>query len=463
MSEAPSDPQNEAQTPPPRPRASLRGRGWQILRGEAPPEAYQMAALPQGADAPPNHVTDQIALDWVAAPESAKLQASPAPAGAEMLSASEIEPPLLEDEPAPEEWDSDTTLRLEALPGIETLTPSPRIDPHAYVPHAAVQELIPSEPEELPALAAAEGAEDEPTLRVMPAPPEAAPEDAGIVIRPQDARIDAARLIPPGSEPLPDGFSPDLDRMTPPDPELLTRLVTDDKLERLWGDIELLQSELSERVQGNQARLDVYQRNLLQASTLLLNDRAHYDDVRAMLYRIRVQLAHDDQVRQSIRRYKPQILIYLALAALLWLILMALEPLFSRFAADVLGLSAIGFLYHATLFGMLGAILSAYFALNKHTVHDLDFDPTHLSWYLTSPLIGLAMGLLTALLFGAIALSIVGGEAMQRAGGLSAYPFLLWIACFLAGFNQDTLMSMFRRLFSLLRGRTDAEDEIEAG
>ncbi len=181
---------------------------------------------------------------------------------------------------------------------------------------------------------------------------------------------------------------------------------------------------------GDRERTDLYQQELLKASALLLQSRANYDEVRAIVLRVRADLARDAQVAQDVARYKPQIIRYLVLMFVLWLILMALEPLFRQFANSV-GLNALSLIYHPSLLGMLGAIVNGYFTLNRHAIRLRDFDPAHVSWYLMNPLVGLVMGLLMALLFGAGIVSTLSAGVLTTEGELlNQYPFLLWVLCF---------------------------------
>jgi len=110
---------------------------------------------------------------------------------------------------------------------------------------------------------------------------------------------------------------------------------------------------------------------------------------------------------------------------------------------------------------VLGAILNAYFTLNKHTVRLYDFDPIHLSWYMMNPVIGGVMGLLMTLAFGAGIVSTVGLGALEQVQPevVGQYPFLLWVLCVLAGYNQNVVLRLLARL---VRGTAKEEDEASA-
>jgi hypothetical protein len=278
-----------------------------------------------------------------------------------------------------------------------------------------------------------------------------------ILVRAQDTRIDVDRLAPAVSErpTARDLFGEE--RSVEPDTELLDRLVTDERLEELWDDLHALQAEVAEKVRGDRIPTDTYQQELLQASSLLLQSRANYDDVRAILYRVRADLAREAKVQQDIQRYRPQILIYLGFAFVLWVVLMALEPLFRQLMTDVIGLETLSLIYHPALFGMLGGIVNAYFMLNKHAIQQQDFDAGHMSWYLVNPVVGLIMGLLMTLIFSAGIVSTMGVGTLEPGGPMfGQYPFLLWVLCFLAGYNQNVVLRLLNQFFGLV---DKADDE----
>jgi hypothetical protein len=441
-----------------RARASLQGKGWEILRGEALPPGSPPAVTDDSDAAPaPGASPDDTAMNWVAAPELSKLQGR-APAAADLPVAS---PPPADSALPVEKRPAET----EAIPRIEAFAMNAS-GQRGYAPSGDLDALTPVAPEELgqPPADSDPLPSGEPEdgggigLRIVDEVPPL--EADGAVIRPQDVRIDAGRLTPVSGNRRPDAsdlFS--RERETLPADDLLQKFVTDERLEQLWTDLETLQQDLVDKVQGDRTLMDTYQKELLQASALLLQDRANYDDVRAILYRIRTDLARDEKVRRDITKYKPQILWFLVFAFLLWMVLMALEPLFSRFMADVIGLRSLSMIYHPTLFGMLGAIVNAYFTLNKHAIQLRDFDPAHMSWYLMNPIIGLIMGLLMTLVFGTGIVSTIGVGVLEQSQSdmLGQYPFLLWVLCFLAGYNQNVVLRLLQRTFNMLRGESEQQ------
>lgn len=446
-----------------RKRASLRGKGWQILRGALRPdngldeEELEAAAKPEveRAGAVSEKPVGSDALqDMMGAPEFTKLRdmAMPSPGNEfdniddmdQEFGLGALESGMLDQDAQFEDYDG------EARPPVEaTISAAPRVA-EPYQPKGEVDELIPVEPEFLLAdeLFEAFVPEDDAQLAASEVNESLVAADELI----SATSLDSVKPDRPSAEDL---FREAKDHE--PDGVLLGRFVTDARLEKLWNDIEQLQEEVIEKVQGDRELTDTYQRELLQASALLIENRANYDDAKAIFYRVRADLAREEKIRVDIRKYKPAILIFLTLALILWGVLMGLEPLFGEFLASI-GMGPVSVMYHPTLFGMLGAIVYAYFTFHKHAIQQRDFDPVHLSWYLMNPIIGIVMGLLMTLVFGAGIVSTIGVGLVDQGQGqmMGQYPFLLWVLCFLAGYNQNVVLRLMTRAFSLMRG-SDAE------
>lgn len=444
--------QNPPKDPQAASRASVVGKGWEILRGDTPSERY-LANLPMAEDdieapllaeteasastpAAMGAAPERVVLQQPAAPEFAKLNrpATPTPVPRTQHRAAG-EAAL----PTPSSVEYEATPRIEsALKGVPPVEVS-------YEARDAVRLLTPELPEDLGA-----SISDVITLEVLPEEFEVADGEVEALLE-----LDPVPTGPVESTPRPDAS--DLfadDQAAPPADDLLDRFVTDERLDTLWAEIEALQNELAESTEGNRQRFDVYQKELLQAYTLLLQNRANYDDVRAIVYRIKGETAQDRQIAQDIQKYKPRLLVYFVVMLVVWGVLMLLEPRFTSMVVDVLGLEALGLIYHPTLFGMLGALVNGYFNLNKYTVQERNFDPAHLSWYLMNPLIGAVMGLLMTLVFGTGIVSTIGISVFEQSqtAVVGQYPFLLWVLCFLAGYNQNIVLNLLSRTFNMLRG-----------
>lgn len=391
----------------PKPRASVLGKGWEILRGTQPPqddvsgsEDPLLEASALSADTSPTQ-TPAIRL---AGPEYAKLHASPR---AEMAATS-TESVAASGEAQSGPAQSDSVVEYEAVPAAEAARPWRPVT-LLYVTRPEVAALVPRAPEEL-------GDEAE------------------------EAWADASEAAPLAAQAAPIRASSG--------PDVLARFVTDERLESLLQDIHATQDALAGTTLTDAETIDAFQLDLKRASGLAIRDLASYEEARAILAQVRTGLAVQERVQADIARYKPQIVIYLLLILGLWLVLMALEPLFRQFMSETLGLETLAFVYHPALFGMLGGLVNACFNLTPRLMVARGFQASQVSWYLMSPVLGLVSGLLAALLFGVAVISTVSIGVLEstQTPVMGQYPFLLWVVCFLAGYGHETILGLLSRI-----------------
>ena len=231
-------------------------------------------------------------------------------------------------------------------------------------------------------------------------------------------------------------------RETPtPDEVLLTRLVNDERMDRLWAQIEALHEELVQEVEGDRQRTDAHQQELLQASALLLQSRANYDDARAIVYRIRADLNRQRKVSADVVRYRPLLLNYYLGWGIAVVVLFLLRELFAG-VTEAVGVEVFAELYYPFLLGVVGALISGFITLERHTTRLRDFDPVHISWYLFNPLLGAVMGLLMFLL------ASIANEDLLEGSASRAEISITYLLCVVAGMNQNHVL---RQLNDLLK------------
>lgn len=269
---------------------------------------------------------------------------------------------------------------------------------------------------------------------LMIAPPilESLPETVGDPFPPQYPRADSRSLFPP---------------TVVPDSALLVQLVPDEAIVELWQEIKALDKRLIEAVRGDRCNTDIHQKELLEARELLLQSRANYDNARAIVMRINADLSRQEKVERDIARYRPPLLRYYLAWGVVWALVIAFGPsLLER--ADIFPALNVPIVFYPVMFGVLGALVSGYLTLDRHTTHLRDFDPLHVSWYLFNPPLGAVMGLLMLLLYAIVNQDVLEpgtAEPMERA--------VSWLLCALAGMNQHAVLRhMFRLLDRLASG-----------
>lgn len=309
-----------------------------------------------------------------------------------------------------------------------------------YRAHPAVDALIPAEPELLAA----------PTLE----PEGAAVGEARTAVPGADQEGGGAEAPPVSPEPLtlavPDPFAPAGERLpaqelfphtATPDRKLLDLLVDDERIRRLADQIEALQEELATRFHADRETVDAFQRELLEASGKLLASRENYDDARAIVYRVRTDMNRLRKVHADIMRYRPLLLNYYIGWGIALGVLFLLKALFVG-VTEAVGIQTAAAMYYPTLLGIAGALISGLLTLERHTTRLRDFDPIHISWYLSNPLLGGVMGLLMFLL------ASIANEDLLRETASDAEHAITYLLCVVAGMNQNQVL---RQLNELLR------------
>lgn len=100
------------------------------------------------------------------------------------------------------------------------------------------------------------------------------------------------------------------------------------------------------------------------------------------------------------------------------------------------------------LWGGFGGVVGALYALWKHIASDQDFDPQYSLWYLTNPLLGVALGAFVFLVFQAGFFSLTAGveDSVTIRSALVIYVFA-WVS----GFKQNVVYEIVRRILDVFR------------
>lgn len=439
-----------------RPRASLRGKGRQILLGQ---HSDEQAEEPVRQEAPQTNASsgpiDASALALTPEETEALLDFSPNSPAYEPETSLPVPSPNV---PAQENWVPDwmkefpeteavepISLEQEALPLGERPTQPSNTDETPYYPSSEIEDLTPTEPELWPKVPetdlVVEPQSESPSSAMVPS---AIQQHQGGLVVPDNAVVEATSA--PGID---DPFAPVIRRQgsralfgttREPDPALLNTLVDDERLKELWKQIDALHEDLISNVQGDRGSTDVYQQELLQASSLLLASRANYDDARAVVYRIRADLNRQRRVEKDVVRYRPLLLNYYLGWVIALGVLIMLKGMFTG-VADAVGVTLLSAVYYPMLAGVIGSLISGYLTLERHTTKLRDFDPNHTSWYLFNPLLGGAMGLLMFFL------TAIANEDLLKETATPLENAIVWLLCVLGGMNQNAVLRQLNDLW----------------
>ncbi len=226
----------------------------------------------------------------------------------------------------------------------------------------------------------------------------------------------------------------------------MATVIDDEMLRRLTAQIEALQDDLAQSLEFNPVVVEVWQRQLFEAHMQLVQSRVFYETARMAVVGIQTEMSHQRRVHSDVMRYRPLLLNYIVGWCIAWIVLMALKGMVVGIA-DTIGLTLVAEAYYPVLFGVLGALVGSYLALEQHAVHQRDFDPLYITGYLASPLLGGAAGLLAFLVLGLINHHVLDGTItdLER--------IVLWIVAVIVGLNQSAILRRVSVLFSRTASR----------
>jgi len=189
---------------------------------------------------------------------------------------------------------------------------------------------------------------------------------------------------------------------------------------------------------------------LQEARQILIETPENYVAAEARLAQVRVMMTRMKESRVQASHYGPRILGY----EMGWLILFLLglvfaAPLSWAFTGpgNILGatIKDVFPFWNTLMWGGIGGIIGALYALWWHISDQQDFDRHYLMWYLVQPIMGMVLGGIVFLLLTGGFLLLQVKPADENAGA-RLVPYLVAV---LAGFRQNFIYEQFDRLITL--------------
>ncbi len=230
----------------------------------------------------------------------------------------------------------------------------------------------------------------------------------------------------------------------PADRALVRLLVPDNRTVKLWHAIDELAGDVENLHRGSQDLVSEMIDRLTVARNLLLHSRDSYEDAEREVAIVRHRLL---RVKHSTFLEQPQTIVgYLVIV----LLILGAGFAYSNTLLDFLGRPGIiagisaPVLLNTMLWGGIGGLTAAFFALQRHV---LDFDQQHARWFYLSPVIGLFIGPLIALVaeIGLPALFVLAGG---QTANMTVAPGLLYLLAWAVGFQQNLLLRLVNKVFT---------------
>ena len=242
----------------------------------------------------------------------------------------------------------------------------------------------------------------------------------------------------------------------PPNPQLVDALVPPEAVQRLWQRAEELQQRVYREINNiNRARALLDQ--IQAARNYLLAGRDNYEEAERALNEVTYVLEFNKRMHHWSYTVGKKLLIYeltwafllgIAMFLVPWL-LRQYAPFFGYVNDNNAGLQSVQWLidgFKSMFWGGLGGVTGALYALWRHIAEKQDFDKQYSIWYITNPIMGIALGVFVFLVMQAGLISMTGGTAQVMQSAIPTFV-LAW----LSGFQQNVAYDIVRRLLKVFQ------------
>jgi hypothetical protein len=240
--------------------------------------------------------------------------------------------------------------------------------------------------------------------------------------------------------------------------DLVKMFATDGRLAQRWNEIDALEQAITSSRMISHKPADELLDRLAAARNLLLNDRTQIEDAEREIAEVRFRWTRIEKI--IFYEEPPWIFAYLILMSALS-ILAIMVPALGLFDMS-LGLSVealgkwaeqyaalnqntIAQLWGAVVWGGIGGVTGAMYALWRHVADKKDYDPEFALWYYTNPLMGLMLGAFIYVVVQAGVLTFLQNS-----------PLVLYILAWAVGFQQNIA---FRLVNSVLDRLVPGDDK----
>ncbi len=241
--------------------------------------------------------------------------------------------------------------------------------------------------------------------------------------------------------------------------DMVALLITEPVLRTMWERADRAQQLINERIDSvplARQLLSLVER----ARNEILAGRGHYEEAERALSEVEYRVAFAERVQRWSYTYGLGILAY----ELVWLIVLALVGInLGNIVSGLLSSSLITPLSQASgstslasditigatsiLWGGLGGVVGALYALWRHVARLQDFSKQYTMWYITNPIMGITLGVFIFLVIRAGMFSLTAGASSQ---GITS-AFAIYVMAWIAGFQQNVALDIVRRILRVFR------------
>ncbi|PKO17192.1 MAG: hypothetical protein CVU39_05415 [Chloroflexi bacterium HGW-Chloroflexi-10] len=246
----------------------------------------------------------------------------------------------------------------------------------------------------------------------------------------------------------------------PSEENLVDLFITTQVLEQIWQRITNTQRMVIEQINHGlnaQAMLE----NLEEARRLIMTSKENYEEADHLISNVEYRVNFMVRMKAASKKIGIPLFVYelLCIVSVITLFLWLNQGTTSAYLSSI-SLPAIDIikLVNSMVWGGLGGVVGAIYALWKHIAKDQDFDPQFALWYITNPLLGIFLGGFIYLLIQAGFLSLTAGafqgETIQSAA-------VIYVFAWISGFKQNVVYDIVRRLLDVFRVESNSSTTSE--
>ncbi len=219
---------------------------------------------------------------------------------------------------------------------------------------------------------------------------------------------------------------------------MMDLFVTEDRIKLLWSRMDAAQKNIQEKIPNlNLARDLVAQ--LEKARNEILAGRENYEEAERTINEIELRIAIVGRAQQDN---------WAAIALFLYEIIWAMVFLFVLLQTiQISELSDSAIIINGSVWGGLGGVVGALYALWKHVSVEVDFSKQYSFWYLSNPIMGIVLGAFIFLVMKGSLLSLSAGQSVQDISS----PFIIYLLAFIVGYQQNVAWSLVRRIVKVFQ------------
>ncbi|NTU75038.1 MAG: hypothetical protein HGA86_02840 [Anaerolineaceae bacterium] len=250
-------------------------------------------------------------------------------------------------------------------------------------------------------------------------------------------------------EPAVDVPLPPADNL-PPDATMLALLIKNAALQELWERASKAQVKINQEVNNIPLAKSLLE-TIRMARNQILAGKGNYEESDRLLSEVEHRLAFYIRMGRSTRKIAPWLLVY----ELFWLGLLGFfvavvtvgvfNPKELMAAFPTIDPNQF---FNSLVWGGLGGVVGALYALWKHTAEEQDFDPQYSLWYLTNPILGVALGGFVFMIIQAGFFSLTNGSSSGQQIESAA---IIYVLAWICGFKQNVVYEIVRRILDVFK------------